>query len=181
MTEDRNFDDIAHKFAKNIYGSDKGEIRQVIVWEDLEQLLSQLDTQKVPLHVLDAGGGLAQVSQKIARLGHRVTLCDLSSEMLQLAEQDIANNGLLKQYRFVHSPVQTIQAHLDAPVDLVLFHAVMEWLAETQTSVAKFAGASQTGRHGVGDVLQLSRFGLQKRRVWQHSARARGYAAPQTV
>ncbi|TKG03455.1 tRNA uridine 5-oxyacetic acid(34) methyltransferase CmoM, partial [Vibrio lentus] len=26
MTEDRNFDDIAHKFAKNIYGSDKGEI-----------------------------------------------------------------------------------------------------------------------------------------------------------
>lgn len=50
--------------------------------------------------------------------------------MLQLAEQDIANNGLLEQYRFVHSPVQTIQAHLDAPVDLVLFHAVMEWLAE---------------------------------------------------
>ncbi|MGI1899327.1 tRNA uridine 5-oxyacetic acid(34) methyltransferase CmoM, partial [Vibrio campbellii] len=25
VTEDRNFDDIAHKFAKNIYGSDKGE------------------------------------------------------------------------------------------------------------------------------------------------------------
>ncbi|MFA0410883.1 tRNA uridine 5-oxyacetic acid(34) methyltransferase CmoM, partial [Vibrio splendidus] len=43
MTEDRNFDDIAHKFAKNIYGSDKGEIRQIIVWEDLEQALSKFE------------------------------------------------------------------------------------------------------------------------------------------
>ena len=70
MTEDRNFDDIAHKFAKNIYGSDKGEIRQIIVWEDLEQALSKFDGSISPLHILDAGGGLAQMSQKIASLGH---------------------------------------------------------------------------------------------------------------
>ncbi|ENM3914920.1 MULTISPECIES: tRNA uridine 5-oxyacetic acid(34) methyltransferase CmoM [Vibrio] len=158
MTEDRNFDDIAHKFAKNIYGSDKGEIRQVIVWEDLELLLSQLGTQKVPLHVLDAGGGLAQVSQKIAHLGHRVTLCDLSSEMLQLAEQDIANNGLLEQYRFVHSPVQTIQEHLDAPVDLVLFHAVMEWLAQPKPALQNLLAQVRPG--GMVSVMFYNYHGL---------------------
>ncbi|MCG6318311.1 tRNA uridine 5-oxyacetic acid(34) methyltransferase CmoM, partial [Vibrio alginolyticus] len=62
VNQDRNFDDSAHKFAKNIYGSDKGEIRQVIVWEDLQQLLATFDEAKQPLTVLDAGGGLAQMS-----------------------------------------------------------------------------------------------------------------------
>ena len=61
MTEDRNFDDIAHKFVKNIYGSDKGEISQVIVWEDLQVILTQLNTHDRPLKVLDAGGGLGQM------------------------------------------------------------------------------------------------------------------------
>ena len=61
MTEDRNFDDIAHKFAKNIYGSDKGEIRQIIVWEDFLQILSELEADQQALQVLDAGGGLAQM------------------------------------------------------------------------------------------------------------------------
>ncbi|GAL13598.1 S-adenosylmethionine-dependent methyltransferase functionally coupled to the MukBEF chromosome partitioning mechanism [Vibrio astriarenae] len=71
QTQDRNFDDIAHKFAKNIYGSDKGEIRQVIVWEDLEALLANFDQQETPLTVLDAGGGLAQMSQKSGQTGSR--------------------------------------------------------------------------------------------------------------
>ncbi len=103
VTEDRNFDDIAHKFVKNIYGSDKGEIRQVIVWQDLEQALTMLQSDQRSLEILDAGGGLAQMSQKIAELGHQVALCDLSSEMLQLAKQDIESNGLLDNYRYPFS------------------------------------------------------------------------------
>ena len=135
MTEDRNFDDIAHKFAKNIYGSDKGEIRQVIVWEDLEQLLAKVGGQEQSLEVLDAGGGLAQMSQKLAKLGHHISLCDLSSEMLQLAKQDIEKNGLLEQYRLIHSPVQMIENHLTDKVDVVMFHAVMEWLADPKSAL----------------------------------------------
>lgn len=135
MTEDRNFDDIAHKFAKNIYGSDKGEIRQIIVWEDLEQALSKFEHSDTPLHVLDAGGGLAQMSQKIAALGHKVSLCDLSSEMLKLAEESINEAGLLDQYRFIHSPVQKVSEHLDEKVDVVMFHAVMEWLADPREAL----------------------------------------------
>ena len=61
MNEDRNFDDIAHKFAKNIYGSGKGEIRQVIVWEDLQTILATKAPSLNSLNVLDAGGGLAKM------------------------------------------------------------------------------------------------------------------------
>ena len=86
VLEDRNFDDIAHKFAKNIYGSEKGDIRQTIVWQDIEQILALLEPSSPALHILDAGGGLGQISQRIALRGHQVALCDLSSKMLKLAD-----------------------------------------------------------------------------------------------
>ncbi|MEH0742399.1 tRNA uridine 5-oxyacetic acid(34) methyltransferase CmoM [Vibrio cholerae] len=163
MTEDRNFDDIAHKFAKNIYGSDKGEIRQVIVWEDLQTILASLPASDSPLDVLDAGGGLAQMSQKLAKLGHRITLCDLSSEMLQLAEQDIAKNGLLEQYRLIHSPVQSIAQHQQQPADLVMFHAVMEWLAEPKPALQTLLEQVKPG--GIASVMFYNHHGLVYKNV----------------
>ena len=163
MTEDRNFDDIAHKFAKNIYGSDKGEIRQVIVWEDLQQILNTVDGANQQLNVLDAGGGLAQMSQKLAKLGHHVALCDLSSEMLLLAEQDIANNGLLEQYRFIHSPVQSLDQHLESQVDVVLFHAVMEWLADPKPALEKVLEQVKPG--GMASIMFYNHHGLVYKNV----------------
>lgn len=163
MTEDRNFDDIAHKFVKNIYGSDKGEIRQVIVWEDLEQLLTAVDGDSRALEILDAGGGLAQMSQKLAKLGHHVSLCDLSSEMLQLAKQDIEKNGLLEQYRLIHSPVQDIERHLERPVDVVMFHAVMEWLADPKSALATVLEQVKPG--GAASIMFYNHHGLVYKNV----------------
>nr|WP_269117562.1 tRNA uridine 5-oxyacetic acid(34) methyltransferase CmoM [Vibrio cincinnatiensis] len=158
VTEDRNFDDIAHKFAKNIYGSDKGEIRQVIVWEDLMHMLTHFDESQAPLHILDAGGGLAQMSQRLAKFGHHVTLCDLSSEMLHLAKQDITDNGLLEHYQFVHAPVQSVDEHLSAPVDIVMFHAVMEWLADPQAALKHLLAQVRSG--GMASIMFYNQHGL---------------------
>ncbi|WP_299018189.1 tRNA uridine 5-oxyacetic acid(34) methyltransferase CmoM [uncultured Photobacterium sp.] len=157
MIEDRNFDDLAQKFAKNIYGTAKGQIRQTVVWQDLEQILALLDKGK-PLHILDAGGGIGQLSQKIAELGHHVTLCDLSGEMLKLAEQEIAKNGLLEQYRLVHSSVQDIGEHMSEPVDLVLFHAVMEWLSDPKDALERLLAQTKPG--GVISVMFYNYNGL---------------------
>ena len=46
------------------------------------------------------------------------------------SEESISEAGLLEQYRFIHSPVQKVAEHLDEKVDFVMFHAVMEWLAD---------------------------------------------------
>ncbi|KLV04787.1 SAM-dependent methyltransferase [Photobacterium aquae] len=157
MIEDRNFDDIAQKFAKNIYGTGKGQIRQTVVWEDLEQVLALLENN-TPLTVLDAGGGVGQLSQKVAEKGHHVTLCDLSGEMLKLAEQEIAKQGLLEQYRLVHCPVQEVGEHLDAQVDLVMFHAVMEWLADPKSALEGLLDQVKPG--GVISVMFYNYHGL---------------------
>ena len=83
--QDRNFDDIAEKFARNIYGTTKGKIRQAVVWQDLTGLLAQLPQR--PLRILDAGGGEGHMACQLAELGHQVLLCDLSGEMIQRAAQ----------------------------------------------------------------------------------------------
>ncbi len=163
MTEDRNFDDIAHKFAKNIYGSEKGDIRQTIVWEDLIVALRELNDKCCHLHILDAGGGLGQVSLKIAQRGHRVTLCDLSSEMLKLAKSGIEKHGLLSQYRLVHSPVQEIGQYLNKKVDMVLFHAVMEWLNEPKSVLETVLEQIKPG--GIGSIMFYNHHGLVLKNV----------------
>ncbi len=157
MIEDRNFDDLAEKFAKNIYGTTKGQIRQTVVWQDLSRILAML-SDKGTLTVLDAGGGIGQLSQKIAVLGHQVTLCDLSHEMLLLAEQDVTKNGLSQHYRFIHSPVQEIANHLTEQVDIVMFHAVMEWLADPKAALELLMEQVKPG--GVISVMFYNHHGL---------------------
>lgn len=158
MIEDRNFDDIAHKFAKNIYGSEKGDIRQTIVWADLMEAIKQLEGIEKPLHILDAGGGLAQMSQKLASNGHQVTLCDISSEMLLLAKQEIEKHQLLDQYRFIHTPVQTLSEQLEEKVDMALFHAVMEWLAEPKQALETVL--NQIRPNGMASIMFYNHHGL---------------------
>ncbi|WP_108651004.1 methyltransferase domain-containing protein [Dongshaea marina] len=134
MPKDQCFDGIAHKFSKNIYGSVKGEIRTRVVWQDLQKILNQA-TRTRPLRVLDAGGGFGYFSQKLATLGHQVVLCDLSAEMLDLARQQIEAAGLCERITLLHCGIQELGEHLKQPFDLVLCHAVLEWLADPETTL----------------------------------------------
>jgi S-adenosylmethionine-dependent methyltransferase len=128
--QDRNFDDLADKFSQNIYGTTKGKIRQAILWDELEKILPGLSPN--PLSVLDAGGGVGQVSSGLAAQGHQVLLCDLSGEMLRRAEEHAAAQGVSHNMQFRQISAQQVGEHLDKPVDLVLFHAVLEWVAEPE-------------------------------------------------
>ncbi|MDF7681272.1 tRNA uridine 5-oxyacetic acid(34) methyltransferase CmoM [Enterobacteriaceae bacterium ESL0689] len=126
--QDRNFDDIAEKFSRNIYGTTKGALRQAILWQDLQPLLNPVR----PLNILDAGGGEGQMAIRVAEMGHHVTLCDISAEMITRARQAAVDKGVADQIDFVHCPAQEVVQHLACPVDLILSHAVLEWVVEPQ-------------------------------------------------
>lgn len=128
--QDRNFDDLAERFSKNIYGTKKGMVRQAILWDELDALLPTLPAG--PLSVLDAGGGVGQISCGLATRGHQVVLCDLSAEMLKLAEAHALAEGVSHNMQFKQISAQQVGEHLDKPVDLVLFHAVLEWVAQPE-------------------------------------------------
>lgn len=129
--QDRNFDDIAEKFSRNIYGTTKGQLRQAILWQDLDRVLAEIGPQK--LRVLDAGGGEGQTAIKMAERGHQVILCDLSAQMIDRAKQAAEAKGVSDNMQFIHCAAQDVASHLETPVDLILFHAVLEWVADPRS------------------------------------------------
>lgn len=141
--EDRNFDDIAEKFTHNIYGTTKGKIRQAVLRQDLAALLSTLPNR--PLRILDAGGGLGQMSCELSAQGHQVILCDISAEMLSRAQAYASEQGVAHKMTFMHCAAQDVIQHLTQPVDLILFHAVLEWLADPQATLAELLSCLAAG------------------------------------
>jgi len=131
LSQDRNFDRMVDKFEQKVYGTVKGEWRLKLLKEDLSRF-----TQSPPLKVWDAGCGLAQMSEWLAPCGHELTLCDLSHQMLVRAQYRFEQQGL--EATFIQGAAQDVAVSLSLQ-DLVLFHAVLEWLAEPEQTLKTVA------------------------------------------
>jgi len=134
-TEDRNFDKLAARFKRNVYGGLKGAIRLAVLQRDFSEHLPiapfYKGTQPKKLRVLDAGGGQGQFSLQLAKAGHEVVICDISGEMLALAREAAEELGVVDHVQILHCAIQDLPRHLDdCCFDLVLCHAVMEWMLE---------------------------------------------------
>ncbi|SIO17832.1 S-adenosylmethionine-dependent methyltransferase [Sulfurivirga caldicuralii] len=139
MLEDRNFDNLVDKFERRIYGTFKGQLRLELLQQDLGALRNC-----PPLHVWDAGCGLGQMACWFAEAGHEVIGCDISQRMLERAQQSAQERDL--PITFHHAPAQAIAPKLP-PQDLVLFHAVIEWLAQPLETLQTVADKVKPGGH----------------------------------
>lgn len=139
--KDRNFNSLIEKFEQRVYGTVKGEWRLKLLKEDLAQFAQSPGLVK-PLTIWDAGCGFAQISQWLAQAGHQLTLCDLSDKMLARAQQNFEQAGLKAQ--FIQAASQDIASQLPE-FDLVLFHAVLEWLAEPKATLKTVADKTRPG------------------------------------
>ncbi|GAB3106153.1 methyltransferase domain-containing protein [Pseudomaricurvus hydrocarbonicus] len=136
---DRNFDDLAHRFKRNVYDRLKGDIRLAILERDLSEFIPEASwaveadgVAAQPMKILDAGGGQGQFSISLARQGHEVVLCDISAEMLKLAQQNCLEAGVADRVHLHHGPIQSLPASYREQFDLVLCHAVLEWVVKPQ-------------------------------------------------
>ena len=120
---DKNFDDRVRTFKKNIYGTSKGRIREAVLLRDLDGFMAG----KGPLSILDIGGGQGQIALKLAAMGHKVTISDISNEMLEIAKTTATETGLV-DVQFIHSSLQSLDSRVGEKFDLVMCHAVFEWL-----------------------------------------------------
>lgn len=139
MTADHIFEGRAERFSNRIYGTAKGQLRLELVWRDM---CEQLPLTHSRLRVWDAGGGLGQISQRLALQGHSVVLSEPSADMLALARQSLPESVDCRQ--------ETLQAHIEAGgggYDLVVCHAVLEWLAEPQAALQQLLDSLRPGGH----------------------------------
>ncbi len=136
--QDRNFDSLIDRFEQKVYDTVKGDWRLKLLKEDLDFLQSR----KQPMTVWDAGCGLAQISAWFAGKGHCLTLCDISEKMLMRAQQQFNQAGLNAD--FFHEAAQSLAPRLPQ-FDLVLLHAVLEWLADPLPALQVIAGQVKPG------------------------------------
>ena len=143
---DRNFDSLIFRFQKNIYDGPKGAIRLAVVWDDLQEFIPTLQGKK-PLRILDAGAGFGQLAQRLAKAGHELVLCDISKAMLQQAEAVFTAELPDARVEFVQSSIQDYCRESLQQFDVVLCHAVLEWLAEPEAVLRRLIKQIRPGGH----------------------------------
>lgn len=156
IKHDQNFDDLSSRFRKNIYNTAKGQIRLKILWRDLLEQIPEIENGG--LSILDAGAGQGNFALQLAKKGHQLTLSDYSIKMLQDAKTLFAEQGLESGVKFIHSPVQELSNHINSQYDIVLFHAVLEWLAEPEETLKQLLQFIKPG--GYLSLMFYSRTGL---------------------
>jgi S-adenosylmethionine-dependent methyltransferase len=127
-----SFDGLVERFQGQIYQSHKGRLRM--------RLIDSLYRQYLPIdsvhdaRVLDAAGGLGQMSHWFLEAGGQVDYFDVSEEMVQATQGNLSKfyaNGQLniEQASIVgYQPVR--------PYEFVNVHAVLEWLEKPEETLS---------------------------------------------
>ena len=149
IRSDRSFDAIADHFEKKVYGGLKGEIRLAVLRRDIFEYTQQMSTLLGrPLRILDVGAGLAQIAIELAAQGHTLVINDISANMLakaKLSFETLKDNTETEDFGHISWYVCPYQELADKlaidnaknntnngaeKFDLILCHALLEWLAE---------------------------------------------------
>ena len=154
---DVGFDGIADEFESDIYGSTKGAVRLAVLWSVLNDDVPALADR--PMRILDAGGGSGHMAVRLAGLGHSVVLCDVSEEMLAKAATRAAEAGVADAIEIRHLSIQGYANIADHKFDLVLCHAVLEWLDDPRSALRDLARLVKQG--GQVSVMFYNRFAPQ--------------------
>lgn len=132
---DRSFDAIADHFEKKVYGGLKGEIRLAVLRRDIFEYSTQMsEALGRPLRILDVGAGLAQIAIELAAQGHSVVINDISANMLEKAKASAEKIDKKLDITWYVCPYQALEEKLaeqkKEKFDLIMSHALLEWLAE---------------------------------------------------
>lgn len=135
--QDKDFDAMGAAWDRSIYGTTKGFIRSEVLWEDMTAQIPGLAEGR--LSVLDAGGGSGRLAARMAKAGNRVTLCDPSQEMLALARGTAREARVADEVTFVQAEIGDLGSRLQQRFDLVVCHAVLEWLGDPERAPGQLA------------------------------------------
>jgi ubiquinone/menaquinone biosynthesis C-methylase UbiE len=147
------FDERAEWFDRH-YTTTRGRVRAALVLERLADTLPP-----PPAAVLDVGGGSGAIAVPLSARGHRVTLLDPSSAMLDLAGRHAADAGV--ELRLVPGGVETLAELAPGPFDAVCCHAVLLYLDDPGVHLAAIRGVVVTG--ATLSLLEKNRFALSMR------------------
>ena len=104
----RAYDEYSKTFA--------GKLHQEIEWETL---LKPHLPENMSVKILDAGGGTGRVTLPLAKEGYQVTLCDVSSGMLNAAKEKLQNEEVQNRVTIEEADIASLPFS-DETFDLVI-------------------------------------------------------------
>lgn len=140
---ENTFEQLSEHFQNKIYNSRKGQIRLDLLQRDLAPIR---DTP--PTMVLDAGGGLGHMSRWFAEKGHQITLFDSAKNMLDAAAALNDEAELSELFTLSQANINQFTSRYDGSgFDLILCHAVLEWLEQPEQAIAQLTSLLNEGGH----------------------------------
>lgn len=158
---DKGFRNSADKYAAYLE-TPEGRLRLDLAFANLQDSLPQ---SVGSLLALDLGSGPGTLGVRLARLGHSVTLLDVSLPMLDLAESAAREAGVAERIALKHGDAtQLTESFEDGSFDLILCHNVLEFVdhpGAVLTSVDRilrgpFGVLSVLVRNQPGEVLKAA-------------------------
>lgn len=122
-----------------------GQLREALTQHYLARHLGALAS---PLDVLDVGGGTGGYALPLAGQGHRVCLLDVSAQMLAVARHkaEQLDPAMLDRLELVQAAVDDIPGRFGPNCfDLVLCHALLEYVLEPWAVLRTLAGVLKPG------------------------------------
>jgi len=97
------------------YETFEGAVEHYVDWELLKGYLPQNRDARI----LDAAGGTGRMTLPLAKMGYSVTLCDISTGMLNVARQKLLKEGLSEKVEILECDVYKLR-FVDESYDFVL-------------------------------------------------------------
>lgn len=169
-SEDRNFNDLAERFSRTIYATPRGQLRLMALQHDFTDCAIPLNGSRV----LDIGGGQGQFSLMLAKQGAEISLGDISDDMLALARDQFSVEGLAADIR--NASLQDATAAFPGQFDIVMNHAVLEWLADPFAALPQLADKVKPG--GYLSLMFYNLHGHQWRQLMNGRTHAPSSANP---
>ena len=110
----KRWDERAERYDK-WYKRFDGAVEHYVDWELLKVHLPQNRNAKI----LDAAGGTGRITLPLAKMGYSVTLCDISSGMLNVARRKLLREGVLDRVEICECDVCKLR-FADESFDFVL-------------------------------------------------------------
>lgn len=128
-----NFDSLLTRFSDQIYGSRKGRLRMQLIDTLYRRYLPSSDIEH--WNVLDAAGGLGQMSYWFAQAGARVDYFDVSADMVASVNDQLAD--LITAQQVSTQQASILEFEPAQQYDFVNAHAVFEWLEQPYAALGQ--------------------------------------------
>ena len=114
---------LMHMIVNTTYATPRGKLRLLALKQDFADCQSVMHTPINKASVLDIGGGQGQFSLTLAEQGAKVSLCDISDEMLKLARDQFAAANLpLTTQHCGHSLFVATDARVGCKTSMIEHH-----------------------------------------------------------